>query len=122
MQLEVLIIQDSLEVIHRSVSQVDDTVNPYTAAINAMVNELTGNTLPKYKQVLPKEDKFAAAVPNYVPPTTGSQETVQKPEPVQQELPMQFHPDLVKQGVAPTKGIPTIKLDMKSIMKDKKGT
>ncbi len=117
MKLEVLLIVNDTELYHRSVSTLNDGVNPYTGAINAMVNELTAlqsgriqSKLPNFSNV-PKEDKFTQAVPSYNANT-------------QQDA--SFHPDLVKQGVVgnmppvlPPNPIPTIKLDMKSILKGK---
>ncbi len=114
MKLELILIKNDMDLVHRSVSNVDDTVSPYTAAINAMVNELTGEVTLRAKVTPVSTNKFAEAVPNYVPPEVKHGLADE-----------QFHPDLVKEGIAPSskgveKGIPTIKLDMKSILKEKK--
>lgn len=120
MKLELLLIVNDTELYHRSVSTLDDSVNPYTGAINAMINELTKVpyvSSPRFEiksdtKFQVKSDKFTKAVPDYMPP-------------VEEQL--QFHPDLVKQGIAPAKPapmankeIPLIKLDMKTVFKDKK--
>ncbi len=105
MKLRILILEDESRVIHHSVSTVNDDINPYIAAS---------------KQIrLPATDKFAQAVPNYVPPIDESATRLQEIG-SKASLEAEFHPDLVKEGIAPTKGIPTIKLDMKTIMKDVK--
>lgn len=112
-KIEILVIEDDEFVIHRSVSTVDEEVNPFNVAIQAMVNGLTGQQLKpvvRIKDTPASTDKFAQAVPNYKAPES-----------------VEFHPDLVKQGVAPKtikpvveNGIPTVKLDMKSILKGAK--
>lgn len=40
--IEVLVIENHTNVIHRSVSTVYADANPYNTAINALINELTG--------------------------------------------------------------------------------
>lgn len=110
MKLEILIIQDDIEIIHRSISNVEDYANPYSIAIEAIINELTGHNIKPIKV-----NKFAEAVPNYVPhqPNTNTLPVVSTNE---------FHPDLIQAGVTKTveHGIPTVKLDMKTILKGNK--
>lgn len=132
--IEVIIIEDSLQVVHRSISTVYADSNPYNVAIQAIVEQLTG-TKPTTKvqagAVPLNKDKFAQAVPDYKPITGSSNgrttdfESVNLgsiPSPVANT---EFHPDLIKEGVAPKaiktieQGIPTVKIDMKSVFKSK---
>lgn len=138
-KIEVILIEDDVEVIHRSTSTVDEYANPYTVAINVIIDRLTGANISRsivkapivhapYVKPSKDVDKFAQAVPNYKPPIAGSSngrttdfESVNvgsSPTPAS----IEFHPDLIAQGVAKATPlsvegiIPVVKLDMKSIL------
>lgn len=129
-KVEVLIIENDY-VIHHTSSQVYPDSNTYNVVIQALIESITGpartsvGTAVKVEAAkagffplnkpMPNADKFAQAVPSYVPP--------ERPDYSQEPA---FHPDLVKEGVAPkvTKavenGIPVVKLSMKEILKGAK--
>lgn len=118
-KIEVIIIENDTQVVHRTISEVYTDSNTFNVAIQAIVENLTG-TKPTSKvqagyvpldKINNVNNKFSDAVPDYREP---------------EEL--EFHPDLVRQGAAPVgmvkpvieNGIPTVKLDMKSILKGAK--
>ena len=125
-KVEVLIIENDTEVVHRTVSTVYGDSNTYNVAIQAIVEALTG-TKPISKAqagavpLSKPRDKFSEAVPNYVAPVIPDANVKSVgPLTVATTSTTQFHPDLVAAGVVPKttieKGIPTVKLDMKSIL------
>lgn len=122
-KIEVIIIEEDVHVVHRSVSNVYEDSNTYNVAIQAIVEALTGTkpmsavqsgTIPLTKSKT--RDKFAEAVPGYKEP----QGELQKPSSTANQG--AFHPDLIAQGVVPKavieNGIQTVKLDMKSILRN----
>lgn len=130
-KVEVLIIENDY-VIHHTSSQVYPDSNTYNVVIQALIENLTGakavspvkaGMIPLTKSV-PSVDKFAQAVPDYRPTLPeGINKSADDIFPPKQEALTTFHPDLVKEGVAPkvTKsvenGIPVVKLSMKEILK-----
>lgn len=127
MKLEVILILEDTEIYHRSVSMLNDDINPYTGAINALVNELTTGkgkqTVPVGKMRQANTDKFTDAVPDYKEITKDQIKESMRLEAAKVDSKTeQFHPDLVKAGIAPkqTNAIPVVKLDMKTIFAEKK--
>lgn len=112
--IEVIIIENHTNVVHRTVSTVYEDSNTYNVAIQTIIESLTGTKpISKVQAVaIPlSKDKFAQAVPDYKAPVEEKTE---------------FHPDLIKAGVAPKVSlpkeseIPVVKIDMKSVLKGAK--
>lgn len=125
-KIEVIIIENDTQVIHRTVSTVYDDSNAYTVAINAIVEDLTSTNIInkgiKVSRPLAK-DKFAEAVPDYKPPVMPS--AAPTGIGIDNTHGIDFHPDLVKAGVVPKPipkegDIPVVKISMKEVMKGTK--